>query len=66
MYEHCFQKDWLYKFGNVQEVKSRFNFFQRMWLERQVLHYHNLEKSMFLFAYRAFLDAYAEQDQKTL
>ena len=37
-----------------------------MYLERTLLNYNNQKHSMFLFAYRAFIEALATKDTKTL
>jgi len=46
-------------------MPSRFGFFRRWRLEKQ-LNYNNLKHPIFLFAYRAFIDALATQDKVTL
>ncbi len=49
----------LFKYGNQGNVKSRFNWVQRWYLERKLMNYNNQKVPMFYFAYRAFLDAMA-------
>jgi hypothetical protein len=51
------RSDLIFKYGNNAEADSRFNFMQRWYLERKLLNYNHQKHSMFLYAYRAFLDA---------
>jgi hypothetical protein len=46
-------------------MPSRFNFFRRWRLEKQ-LNYNNIKHPIFLYAYRAFIDALAISDKATL
>lgn len=55
----------VYKCGNLTDMPSRFGWFRRWRLEKQ-LNYTKTEKPIFLYAYRAFIDALGEQDKKTL
>lgn len=54
-----------YKCGNLTDSPSRFGFFRRRRLEKQV-NYNNTKHPIFLYAYRAFIDALAQQDKATL
>ena len=56
----------VYKCGNVKSEKSRFNFLYRWHLERTLLNYNNQKHSMFLYAYREFIRAMAQNDKVTL
>lgn len=55
----------VYKYGNPNNLPSRFGMFKRWRLEKR-LNYNNLKNSIFLYAYRAFIDALANNDKKTL
>jgi hypothetical protein len=55
----------VYKCGNPNDMGSRFNFLRRWRLERQ-LNYSNMKHPIFLYAYRAFIDALAKGDKPTL
>jgi hypothetical protein len=46
-------------------MKSRFGMFRRWRLEKQI-NYNNAKHPIFLYAYRAFIDALAKQDAPTL
>lgn len=57
----------VYKCGNVQSEKSKFNFIKRWHLEKTVLNHSRFSReSMFLFAYRAFIDALGSGDKATI
>ena len=60
------RSDLVLKIGNYTEEPSRFSFFKRWFLERKLLNYNHQEKSMFLFAYRAFIAALAKHDKEVL
>ena len=55
----------MYKCGNLTDMPSRFGWFRRWRLQKQ-LNYNKTDKPIFLYAYRAFIDALGEQDKKTL
>ena len=55
----------VYKCGNLTDTPSRFGFFRRWRLEKQI-NYNNAKHPLFLYAYRAFIDALANQDKVTL
>jgi len=55
----------VYKCGNLTDTPSRFGFFRRRRLEKQV-NYNNAKHPIFLYAYRAFIDAMALKDKTTL
>ena len=46
----------VYKCGNLTDTPSRFGFFRRWRLEKQI-NYNNAKHPLFLYAYRAFIDA---------
>ena len=58
--------DLVLKIGNYSQEPSRFNFFKRWFLQRRLLNYNHQEKSMFLYAYRAFIAAVARHDKDVL
>jgi hypothetical protein len=47
-----------YKCGNLTDMPSRFGYFKRWRLENQI-NYNNAKHPIFLYAYRAFIDALA-------
>ena len=55
----------VYKCGNLNDMPSRFGFFRRWRLEKQI-NYNNAKHPIFLYAYRAFIDAIAKQDKQSL
>lgn len=60
-YEELFnymRENSVYKCGNLVDMPSRFGFFKRWRLEKQ-LNYNNHKHPIFLYAYRAFIDALA-------
>jgi len=66
------RKNLIYKCGNTEEEASRFGFFRRLHLERTVLNHNAFslfgtkDASMFLYAYRAFIDALGTGDKAEL
>ena len=60
------QQSLMYKCGNLTEEPSRFIFWKRWQLEKTLLNYNNQKTSMFLVAYRAFVEALAKDDRVTL
>lgn len=55
----------VYKCGNLTDMPSRFGWFRRWRLEKQI-NYNNIKHPIFLYAYRAFIDALAKHDKETL
>ena len=59
----------MYKSGNKEEYSSSFNFLRRLHLERTVLNHNSFplfgskDASMFLYAYRAFIEALGTGDK---
>lgn len=67
-YEELFsyaRENLAYKCGNLTDSPSRFGFFRRRRLEKQV-NYNGTKHPIFLYAYRAFIDAMAQGDKATL
>lgn len=62
--DYC-RKDLAYKCGNINNCPSEYNFIKRWRLEKQ-LDYNNLKYPIFLYAYRAFIDALAANDKQVL
>ena len=56
----------VYRCGNDQKEKSRFNFIWRWHLERTLLNYNHQKHSMFLYAYREFIRALSQNDKTVL
>ena len=62
----------MYKCGNTEEQSSSFNFIKRMHLEKTVLGHNpwslfgSKDASMFLYAYRAFIEALGTGDKAGL
>ena len=59
------QENLPYRCGNTHSTPSRYNFLKRRRLEKQ-LNYQNYDNPMFLYAYRAFVDAFAKQDLRII
>ena len=55
----------VYKCGNLTDTPSRFGWFRRRRLEKQI-NYTNTKHPIFMYAYRAFIDALATNDRPTL
>ena len=51
-----------YKCGNLENLPSKYGFFKRWRMENKI-NYNNLKHPIFLYAYRAFIDALANQDK---
>lgn len=61
------RKNLVYQSDNKIDESSRFNFIRRWHLERTVLNHSRFSKnSMFLFAYRAYIEALGTQNKETL
>ena len=56
----------LYNCGQNSYQESRFGFFSRRKLERQIIYGDQPQKPFFLVAYKIFVDALANKDIKTL
>lgn len=55
----------VYKCGNDKDLNSRFWLIQR-WRMENKLNYNHCKYPIFLYAYRAFIDALAKQDKVLL
>ena len=64
MFKYC-QENLAYKCGNPVNLPSRFNFLKRWRMEKH-LNYNNQKHPIFLYAYRAFIDAIVNNDRETL
>lgn len=58
-------ENFAYRAGNTNTLKSKYGYFKRRRLEKQI-NYKNMEVPPFLYAYRAFIEAFRLQDFKTL
>ena len=59
------REDLVYKCGNTEDMSSRFWLLKR-WRMENKLNYNNCKYPIFLYAYRAFIDALGKQDKITL
>ena len=55
----------MYRFGQTDYVDSRFGFFSRRKLEKQIL-YADGSRPFFVEAYKIYVDALAQRDMATL
>ncbi|CDW88670.1 UNKNOWN [Stylonychia lemnae] len=67
-YEKLFEyakENLVYKCGNLTDMPSRFGFLKR-WRHEKQLNYNNCKHPIFLYAYRAFIDALGKHDIQTV